>query len=107
MRWSECSVFCAVTYPALKPWLVERGGAIIVGLALAALVLAGRHQWITLALLLGGSGALLAAALLYVLPGYPGELFHRLFVPVAVLATGAAGFAIWDGFARPRLNRAI
>ncbi len=42
-------------------------------------------------LVLGVLGAAMVAALFHGLPGYPGELFSRLFVPAVVVAAGLAG----------------
>jgi hypothetical protein len=49
-------------------------------------VLPGR-SWLILASLV----ALCAAALFHDLPGYPGELFSRLFVPTAIVLAGVGG----------------
>ncbi len=51
-------------------------------------------------LLLVLSAGLLAASLLYVLPNYPAELFHRVWILFAVVATGTASYALWSGAGR-------
>ena len=90
---------------AVRPWLNERGGAAVLALAAVGLVIAGpsrRRAIRALAMVVVG---LAAASLLYVLPRYPGELFHRVFVPFTIVATGIAAFAVWRSvelFVAPR-----
>jgi len=93
---------------AIRPWLGERGGGAALVLAALGLAIAGparRRRILVLAVLVS---TLAAASLAYVLPRYPGELFHRLFVPLAIFATGLAAFATWrtvELFVSPRSAR--
>jgi hypothetical protein len=80
---------------AARPWLNERGGGELLVLAVLGLAIAGRLRRRRIFALAGLVTALVAASLIYVLPRYPGEVFHRLFVPFAIVTTGIAGFAIW------------
>lgn len=50
-----------------------------------------RKIFSTFLLLLG----LFVASLFYVLPRYPGEMVSRMFIPVFVLFSGAAGYTLW------------
>jgi hypothetical protein len=84
---------------AVRPWLNERGGGAILALAVLGLTLAvsaRRRAVYALAAVVTG---LLAASLIYVLPRYPGEIFHRVFVPFAIVVTGIAAFAVWRSVA--------
>jgi len=84
---------------AVRPWLVERGGAAVLALAVLGLAIAesGRRRAL---LVLGGLVlGLVVASLAYILPRYPAELFQRIFVPFAIVATGLAGYAAWRSVA--------
>lgn len=50
-----------------------------------------RTVWLTVGLLAG----MAAASLLHTLPGYPAELFRRLWVPLMVVIAGGFGHAAW------------
>jgi hypothetical protein len=85
----------AVAGSEAHPWLFARGGIAVLVLALVALIIELRdRRWGTVAL--GGLAVgFVAAGLGFVLPNYPGELFNRLAVPVAVIVTGLAASALW------------
>lgn len=80
-----------------KPWFTSFGGLLPASL----LILVGlfsfsrfqnRSQVLTLTVLLAG---LLFASLFQVLPRYPAESFSRVWIPFAILMTGAVAQAIW------------
>lgn len=85
---------------AVYPWLYERGGFAILGLAAVGLWMIEPARAAGLRLLFALCACLSAASLLYVLPNYPAELFHRLWVLFAAVATGTASYALWTGTAR-------
>jgi len=80
---------------AVRPWLNERGGAAVLALAVVGLAIAGAGRRRAICALAAVVAGLAAASFVYVLPRYPGEMFHRIFVPFAIVATGIAAFAIW------------
>lgn len=62
------------------------------GIGLVATPLKRRRVvWLTVGLLF----SMAAASLLHMLPGYPAELFRRLWVPLMVVIAGGFGHAIW------------
>ncbi|MCZ6860029.1 MAG: hypothetical protein O7I42_07100, partial [Alphaproteobacteria bacterium] len=85
---------------AIYPWLYERGGFAILGLAAVGLWMAEPARAASLRLLFALTACLSAASLVYILPNYPAELFHRLWVLFAVIATGTASYALWSGSGR-------
>ncbi|HUT49107.1 MAG TPA: hypothetical protein VM325_07185 [Alphaproteobacteria bacterium] len=90
---------------AVQPWLNERGGAAVLALAALGLMIAGAERRRGIWALATLAAGLAAASLVYVLPRYPGEMFHRMFVPFAIVATGIAAFAVWRSvelFVAPR-----
>jgi len=84
---------------AVRPWLNERGGGPLLALAVIGLVLVGAERRRPVHALAAVAAGLLAASLVYVLPRYPGEAFHRAFVPFAIVATGIAALAAWRSVA--------
>lgn len=87
-------------------WAARFGGIPVIAL----LVLAGlvatppayrRRVWIVGLVL----AAVTAASLLFVMPGYPAEVFGRVWIPIVVFAIGAVGLAarVWPG----RLIRSV
>ena len=85
---------------AIYPWLYERGGFAILGLAAVGVWMVEPARAARVRLLLALSACLSVASLVYVLPNYPAELFHRLWILFAVVATGAASYALWSGTGR-------
>ena len=85
---------------AVFPWLYERGGIAILGLAAVGLWMAeparaGPMRW-----LFALAACLSAVSLLHVLPNYPAELFHRLWVLFVAVASGTASYALCSGSGR-------
>ncbi len=85
---------------AIFPWLYERGGFAILGLASVGVWMAEPARAAPIRLLFALSGCLSAASLVYVLPNYPAELFHRLWILFVVVASGTASYALWSGTGR-------
>lgn len=80
----------------VKDWAALYGGPLVVVPLLAAgFVTSPPLRRPRLLLFAGSLAGLAAASLFYVLPRYPANLFSRLWVPVALLLTGAIGQAIW------------
>ena len=85
---------------SIYPWLYERGGFAILGLAAVGVWIAEPPRAASIRLLLALSSCLSIASLVYLLPNYPAELFHRLWILFAIVATGTAGYALWSGSGR-------
>jgi hypothetical protein len=80
----------------VSAWAADGGGPLIVGvlLSLGLLTLAPRRR-LALGTLLGLLLALSAAAQIYLLPRYPGDMFIRLWVALAIVLTGLLAMVIW------------
>ncbi len=76
-------------------WLKSYGGPGVLILAAAGVfAVPAERRWRVFAF--SGLVVLIAlGSLVYVLPYYPAELFHRVWIPVCVAVAGLAGAAVW------------
>ena len=93
---SGVSINLETAWAMAGDWAARFGGIPVIAL----LVLAGlvatppafrRRVWIVGMVL----AAVTAASLFFVMPGYPAEVFGRVWIPIVVFATGAVGLAGW------------
>lgn len=89
-------------------WARRFGGGVglllLAGAGLAALDRARWPRVLACGVLFGG---LAVASVGYVLPRYPAELFHRTWIPLAVLLAGAVGHAAWRWLGTTRQARRL